>query len=794
MKDILWFEELDRGSLAEAGGKGANLGEMLKAGFPVPPGFVTTSGAYFKHLDHNDLREPITEMLEGLDVDDTAKLQETAEKIQNMIIGAEIPPAIEEKIKENYQKLCEMRGEEEVYVAVRSSATAEDLPGASFAGQQSTFLNVHGPDGTIKAVKECWASLFTARAIFYRVQNNFEHMKVGLSAVIQEMVQSEKAGVMFSVNPVNNRKNEIMIEAAYGLGEVVVSGSVTPDTYVLAKDSFKILRKDIAKQTWMIIKHKGENAKAEIKDEKQNEQKIPDEVIVELAKIGAKLEEHYEFPQDIEWAYTNNEIYIVQSRPITTLKAEEPEKKAKAAPSTPEEFEGESTISEAEVLLRGLGSSPGFGIGKVSILASARDIPKMAEGAILVTDMTTPDFVPAMKKAAAIVTNTGGMTSHAAIVSRELGIPCIVGTQRATDVLKEGMIVTVDGTHGAVYEGKVALGETAATAGDEGAAVIAAAAAPVTGTKIYVNLAEVELAEKTAKLPADGIGLLRAEFMIADMGEHPRKMHEDGRENEFINNLAEGMRRFASAFYPRPVVYRTTDFKTNEYRNLKGGGKYEPEEANPMMGYRGAARYINEPEVFKMELKAIKKVRNEFGLTNLWMMVPFVRRIGELRAIKDMMREVELYQTKDFQLWIMVEVPSTVMQIDEFCEEGIDGISVGTNDLTQLMLGIDRDNATLAKGFDERNNAIYRALERVIKTTRKYGVTSSLCGQAPSVYPSFAEKLVEFGITSMSVNPDAVERTRKIVASAEQKVMLKYLRDLREGNCDGSPAEERERD
>ncbi|MFP3950204.1 MAG: phosphoenolpyruvate synthase [Candidatus Micrarchaeia archaeon] len=788
MKDVLWFEELDKGSLAEAGGKGANLGEMLKAGFPVPPGFVTTSGAYFKHLKHNKLTEKITKMLSDLDVDDTAKLQETAEKIQELIIEGETPPELEAKIKENYQKLCQMRGEEEVYVAVRSSATAEDLPGASFAGQQSTFLNIHGPDRVVKAVKECWASLFTARAIFYREQNDFDHMDVGLSAIIQEMVQSEKAGVLFSVNPVSNRRSELMIEAAYGLGEVVVSGSVTPDTYVVDKESFEILKKDVAKQTWMVMKHKGENAKAEIKDEMQEKQKLPDEQIVELAKLGVKLEEHYEFPQDAEWAYADGEMYIVQSRPITTLIDEEV-----PSPSKSEEGEEKEELSEAEVILRGLGSSPGFGTGKVTLLESAKDISKMPERAILVTDMTTPDFVPAMKKAAAIVTNTGGMTSHAAIVSRELGIPCVVGTQRATDVLKEGTNVTVDGTHGIIYKGKVALGEPQA-AGEAAGPAPSAYVSPVTGTKIYVNLAEAELAEKTARLPADGIGLLRAEFMIADMGEHPRKMYEDGREKEFINNLADGIRRFTSAFYPRPVVYRTTDFKTNEYRNLKGGGEYEPEEANPMMGYRGAARYINEPEVFKMELKAIKKVRNEFGLTNLWMMVPFVRRIGELRAIKDMMREVELYQTKDFQLWIMVEVPSTVMQIDEFCEEGIDGISVGTNDLTQLMLGIDRDNATLAKGFDERNNAVYRALERVIKTTRKYGVTSSLCGQAPSVYPTFAEKLVEFGITSMSVNPDAVERTRKIVASAEQKMTLKYLRDMREGNSYSGPEETRERD
>ena len=344
------------------------------------------------------------------------------------------------------------------------------------------------------------------------------------------------------------------------------------------------------------------------------------------------------------------------------------------------------------------------------------------------------------------------------------------------------MTLTVDGTHGIVYDGKVALGETVS----KEAGATAVAAVPTTGTKIYVNLADADLAEKTSHLPADGVGLLRAEFMVADMGEHPRKMYDEGRENEFVDKLADGMRKFASAFYPRPVVYRTTDFKTNEYRNLKGGGKYEMEEANPMMGYRGAARYIAEPAVFKMELKAIKKVREEFGLSNLWMMVPFVRRIGELRAVKDMMREVELYQTKDFQLWIMVEVPSTVFIIDEFCEEGIDGISIGTNDLTQLVLGIDRDNAVLAQGFDERNNAVYRALEQVIKTTRKYGVTSSLCGQAPSVYPEFAEKLVEFGITSMSVNPDAVERTKRIVASAEQKVMLKYLRALQEGHCDPS--------
>ncbi|MBN2121721.1 phosphoenolpyruvate synthase [Candidatus Micrarchaeota archaeon] len=774
MEDILWFEQLGRGSLAEAGGKGANLGEMLNAGFPIPNGFVATSGAYFKHLEHNGLKEKISEMLSGLDVEDTATLQDVAEEIQQLIVDGEMPAEVEEGVREGYKKLCDMRGEE-VYVAVRSSATAEDLPDASFAGQQSTFLNVHGADGVVSAVKDCWASLFTARAIYYRVQNNFDHMEVGLSAVVQEMVQSEKAGVMFTVNPINQKKNEIMIEGAYGLGEVVVSGSVTPDTYVVDKATGKILSKDIAKQTWMMIKHDGKNAKAEIKDEMQAKQKLPDDVIASLAKLGEKIEKHYEFPQDIEWAYSKGEMFIVQSRPITTLS--EGKASSAATPGAASSSEGKIAIANAEVLLRGLASSPGHGAGRVNLLGSAKDIPKMEKGAILVTDMTTPDFVPAMKKASAIVTNTGGMTSHAAIVSRELGIPCVVGTQTATETLKDGMEVTVDGTHGVIYSGLVDFGEEEETSGS--GAVQAVSIAPQTGTKIYVNLADADLAEKTSKLPADGVGLLRAEFMVADMGEHPRKMYEEGKEEEFIDRLAEGLRRFTSAFYPRPVVYRATDFKTNEYRNLVGGDKYEPQEENPMMGYRGAARYIAEPELFKMELKAMKKVREEYGMTNLWLMIPFVRRIGELRAIKEMMQEVGVYRTKDFRLWIMVEVPSTVLQIDEFCEEGIDGVSIGTNDLTQLVLGIDRDNATLAKGFDERNNAIYRALETVIKTTAKYGVTSSLCGQAPSVYPEFAEKLVEFGITSMSVNPDAVERTKRIVASAEQKVMLKYLREMR---------------
>jgi len=791
MKNVMWFEELSRKSLAEAGGKGANLGEMTQAGFPIPPGFVVTSGAYFKHLDANNLRGPIGAILDSLNVDDSDALNQASEKIKTMIIDGEIPEDIRNEIISSYKKLCE-RALNEVFVAVRSSATAEDLPTASFAGQQSTYLNIKGPENVVKSVKDCWASLFEPRAIYYRVQNNFEHMKVGLAAVVQQMIQSERSGVMFTVDPLYQDPNLLAIEAGYGLGETVVSGQITPDTYRVDKSSMKLIDKSISKQTWMLIKGKdGNNVHADIKDEMQEKQKLIENDILDLAKIGVQIEQHYIFPQDIEWAYERGNLYIVQSRPITTLKeGKEGEIKPQfvaegnqtrgikpEAKSAETKTETKKSGGDMKMLLKGLGSSPGVGIGTVRLLASAKEIKNMQKGEILVTDMTTPDFVPAMKKAAAIVTNTGGMTSHAAIVSRELGIPCVVGTGNATSILKDGMEVTVDGMHGMIYEGFVAKA-VEPDASQKGPTYASGETPVITGTKIYVNLAEVELSEKVSKLPVDGVGLLRAEFMMADIGHHPKWLLENGRRQEFIDKLAEGMRRFAAAFYPRPVVYRASDFKTNEYRNLEGGEKYEPQEANPMMGYRGASRYIAEPEVFKMELEAIKKVREDFGLRNLWLMIPFVRRVGEMREIKDIMKDMDMHRTRDFKLWIMVEVPSTVFLIDYFCKEGIDGISVGTNDLTQLILGIDRDNATLAKGFDERNEAVLRALKRVIRVCNKYGVTSSLCGQAPSVYPEFAEKLVEFGITSMSVNPDAVERTKKIVASAEQRIMLRRLAKL----------------
>jgi pyruvate,water dikinase len=609
--------------------------------------------------------------------------------------------------------------------------------------------------------------LFGARAIYYRQENGFDHLKVGLSAVVQEMVQSETAGVLFTTHPVSNDLTKMSIEAAYGLGELVVSGSATPDLYIVDKDSLEIVEKTVVKQTWMITKVGDKNVHADVPSEKQEKQKIADGYIVELAKLGKEIEEHYGWPQDIEWAINNGQVFIVQSRPITTLK-----KKGEKME------ESGISVANAKMLLKGLGASPGVAVGKVMMIPTAKDIGRMEKGGILVTEMTSPDFVPAMKKAAAIVTNSGGATCHAAIVSREMGIPCIVGTGNATEVLKEGEVITVDAKRGIVYEGKVGI--EGAKKPEQGAAGTVMVSAPITATKIYVNLGEPDFAEKTAALSVDGVGLFRAEFMIAGIGIHPRKAIEEHREQEYIDKLAEGMRQMCAAFHPRPVVYRATDFKTNEYRNLEGGEKYEPKEENPMMGYRGCSRYATEPDVFKLEVDAIRKVRETYGLKNLWLMIPMVRTVKEIRDIKKLLDEFGLKQNNDFKLWIMVEVPSTVFLAEEFCKEGIDGISIGSNDMTQFILACDRDNPVLADKFDERNEAVLKALRHVIRTCNKNGVTTSICGQAPSVYPEFAEKLVEFGINSISVNPDMVDVTRRNIASVEKKLMLKKLRELTE--------------
>jgi pyruvate,water dikinase len=744
--DIVWFIEVDKEDLPLVGGKGANLGELTKLEIPVPPGFIVTTQSYFHFLDESRLHTKIREILKKLNADDSKQLIKAATKIKDLITNAEMPQQIADEIRDAYNSLKGL-------VAVRSSATAEDLPEASFAGQQRTFLNIKGEEEVIDAVQECWASLFEPRAIFYREQLELDHLKVGIAVVVQRMVQSEESGVMFTREPVSNEE-KITIEAVYGLGEAVVSGGVTPDLYLVDKKDLSIIHKMIARQEWQLVKNPNRtddieetNFKLPVPEALQGKQKLSDREILTLAKLGAKIEKLYKFPQDIEWAKGDGKLYIVQTRPITTLKTLEAGQ--------------ESELLEAPIFLSGSPAGPGIGYGPVKIVLDACKIDNVKKGDILVAEMTTPDFVPAMKRAAGIVTDRGGRTCHAAIVSRELGIPCVVGTGNATQMLKPGQVVTVDGSKGNIYMGKIAAKATQAAAK-------ASAVKIQTHTKVYVNLAQPELAQSVAGRDVDGVGLLRAEFMIAEIGEHPRHMIEEGRGQEFAAGLAQGLTTFAKAFNPRPVVYRTTDFKTNEYRNLKGGQKYEEPEENPMLGYRGCSRYIRERDIFKLEIEAIKKVREKYN--NLWVMIPFVRTAAEMARVKDLLAAEGLRQSRDFKLWMMVEVPSNVFLIDKFLDVGIDGISIGSNDLTQLILGIDRDSQKLAEQFDERDQAVLIALEKVIKATAKRGVTSSICGQAPSVYPELTERLVEWGITSVSVNPDVLEKTRGIIAAAEQRL------------------------
>ena len=745
-KAIVWFQEVTKKDVSTVGGKGANLGEMTKAGIPVPPGFIVTSSAYFDFLEKTKTQDKIRSLLEPLDANNSRQLQQIAAEVRQAILDAPMPLALADKIKKAYRELGGG------LVAVRSSATAEDLPEASFAGQQRTFLNVEGEKEVVTAVQGCWASLFEARAIFYREQQGFDHFKIGIAVPVQRMVQSEASGVMFTLEPVTSDTSKIAIEAVLGLGETIVSGDVTPDTYLVDKDGLKISKKEIASQEWKLIRSdggKGEeaNVKVILTPEEQARQKISDEDIIALAEIGKRLEDWYQFPQDVEWAKEDNQIFIVQTRPVTTIKKARAEVKPEI---------------EAPMLLSGAPASPGIASGPVKIVSDASQIDKVKDGDVLVAEMTTPDFVPAMKRAVAIVTDRGGRTAHAAIVSRELGIPCVVGVGQATKTLKDGQIISVDGSRGKVYEGKVAVKEKATDITKEKIK---------TRTRVYVNLAQPELVDRVAARNVDGVGLLRAEFMVAQIGEHPRYMISQNRGNEFVDKLAQGIGAFAKAFNPRPVVYRTNDFKTNEYRELTGGQEYEDMEENPMIGYRGASRYIADIDVFKLEIEAIKKVRQDYK--NLWVMIPFVRTVSELARTKEIMESEGLKRSDNFKLWMMVEVPSNIFLMEKFLAVGIDGISIGSNDLTQLILGIDRDSEKLAGTFDERNEAVLIALERAIKVSKSLGVTSSICGQAPSVYPELTEKLVRWGITSVSVSPDMIDTTREIIARAEEKLGLK---------------------
>lgn len=682
------------------------------------------------------------------DPEDTEKLNEVGREVRKIILNGEIPEEVKEGIREKHKELKEKLGREPE-VAVRSSATSEDLKGASFAGQQDTYLNIRGIENVLEKIKECFASLYTNRAIYYRERKGFNHMDAALSVAIQKMVKSESSGVLFTLDLRNGDNSVITIEGSWGLGEYIVGGKVTPDTYFVDKETLEIKEKKIAtKKKKLVDNPKGGTIEKKVSEEKRKAQVLSDKEIKKLSDYSIKIEEHYNFPQDIEWGYDKKQekIYILQSRPETAW--------------------SERTIktmgkSKGDIIIKGMAASPGIEHGKARIVHDLNELSKVEKGDVLVTKMTNPDMVPAMRRASAIVTDEGGLTSHASIVSRELGISCVVGTENATKKIKEGEVVSVDGTHGEVFRGVVESEEH-----EEDLPV------PETETNIYVNLGVPEIADEISKKPVDGVGLMREEFILAThVKEHPLSLIEKGEQQKFIDKLSEGILKVAKAFDPRPVILRLSDFKTNEYRRLKGGEKHEPKEHNPMIGWRGCSRYTSKEfqPAFELELKAIKKARRE--QKNIHLMIPFVRTIKEMKETEELMKKHGLERGEDLKIWMMAEVPSNVLLIEEFAEY-CDGFSIGTNDLTQLTLGADRDSEILAKlgVFDQRNEAVKKSISQIIRKAHKKGKTVSICGQLPSIYPEFSEFLIKEGIDSISVNPDTIGRVKRIVSKAEDEV------------------------
>ncbi len=759
MKYVAFFEDLTKEDVDIAGGKGANLGELTRVGIPVPPGFVVTSQTYDNFMKDTGIFDEVMELLDTLDVNDNKELQETSKKIKKIIVNTEMPEETQTLIIEAYNALCHKLGKEDVFVAIRSSATAEDLPEASFAGQQDTFLNIRGSEDVLEYVKKCWASLFEARAIFYREQNNFEHSKVYIAVVVQEMVDADKAGVLFTAHP-STGEDKILIEASWGLGEAVVSGTVTPDTYWVDVESGKVLEETISEKNVMFQKdpEKGKTVKVEVPDELKSRRVLSENELEQLAKMGKKIHDHYQFPQDTEWAIEDRTLYMLQSRPVTTLK--EP---------VAEETEPEDI--KRNIITKGLGASPGIASGAVKIIREIDELDKIQVGDVMVTVMTSPDMVPAMKRSSAIITDEGGVTCHAAIVSRELGIPSVVGTADATKKLEENQIVTIDGDKGIIYEGELKVSQKK----EKTEATEVTAAPQLTVTEVKVNVSMVEAAKKAAATGADGVGLLRTEHMMLTTGIHPKKYIKDGKENELVNILVENILKVVDIFYPRSVWYRTLDAPTDEFKTLEGG-QDEPYEHNPMLGWRGIRRELDEPEILKAEFKAIKKLHDQ-GYTNVGIMIPLVQHPDELITAKKIAEEVGLKPHKEIDFGIMVETPAAALIIEDFIEVGIDFASFGTNDLTQYTLAIDRNNEHVAGLYTEGHPAVLKLIERVIKKCEAAGVSTSICGQAGSI-PKIVEKLVALGISSVSANTDAVEEVRNTVARAEQKLLLEAARKL----------------
>jgi pyruvate,water dikinase len=807
---ILWFDEVGIGDLPLVGGKNASLGEMrrelTKSGVNVPNGFAVTVNAYQSFLDeaivHDwhetkgkpDVRKNIREILTGLDVEDVENLSERGSRVRRLLYGLEFPREIVEEVVKAYRKLCKEYGED-TDVAVRSSATAEDLPTASFAGQQETYLNIRGEYALIQACKRCFASLFTNRAISYRVHKGFDHFQVALSIGVQKMVRSDKAcsGVMFTIDTESGFPHVVYITGSYGLGENIVQGVINPDEFYVFKPCLQknykpIIQKTLGtKEIKMIYMVEGEGSTKNIPVSAQERSQfiLGDEEIIQLAQWGVKIEEHYskkagsQMPMDIEWAKDGitGQLFILQARPETV------------------KSQGEKNVLETyalkergKVLVQGRSVGEKIGAGPVNVLSSAREIEKFKKGEILVTQMTDPDWEPVMKVASGIVTDRGGRTCHAAIISRELGIPCVVGTENGSEILRDYRSATVccaEGETGLVYEGIL----------DFEVKRFDMEHLEKPQTKIMMNVGNPDNAFHLSFIPNDGVGLARLEFIINNSvrihpmalvqfddlhDEHTKKEIEQltaGYEDKrlfFIDRLAQGVAKIAAAFYPKDVIVRMSDFKSNEYANLIGGSEFEPVEDNPMIGFRGACRYYDESyqEGFGLECLAMKKVRDEMGLTNVKLMIPFVRTVEEGRLVVAQMRKYGLVQGQnDLEIYMMCEVPSNVIMADEFSEV-FDGFSIGSNDLTQLVLGLDRDSEKVSHVFDERDPSVKRMVQWVIEKAKKNGKKIGICGQGPSDYPEFAEFLVRCGIDSMSLNPDTVFKTTERILQVEKELKV----------------------
>ena len=756
MPNVLWLEEIKKEDIISVGGKGASLGEMAAIGLPVPRAFVVTAQAFRRFLVEAGIEEEIFRRLERLDVDDTAALESVSREVQDIVLNAAMPDYIRQEIADAYAR---MDGGETV-VAVRSSATAEDLPDASFAGQQETFLNIVGEEALLDAVQRCWASLYGARAIYYRAKQGFDDRSVNIAVVVQELIRSEKAGVMFTSHPVTGEPLTI-IEASWGLGEAVVSGSVSPDNYVFDLRTERVVDRLIAEKDIMIVPD-GRHGTKTIKTppEKRLAPVLSDEEVARLAMLGKIAEDHYGVPQDIEWAIVGDEIYILQSRPITTIKQPGIRRTTET---------GKKSGPLGAVILQGQGASPGVASGRVVIVHDVKDTSAVKEGDILVTTMTNPDMVPAMRRVNAIITDEGGMTCHAAIVSRELGTPAVVGTKKATKVLQDGQIITVDGEKGTIYEGATAA---AAPAPAVASAAAAAPAPLITGTLVKVNVSLPEAAKRAAATGADGVGLLRIEHLILGLNKTPGWYVEHNREEEFVGELYGGIKTVLDAFPGKPVWVRTLDAPTDEFRNMKGGEE-EPIEHNPMLGWRGIRRDLRSPDQFRLQVEAFKRLWAA-GYSNLGVMFPMVNHPGEFIQARAMMKDWGV-DVENATLGVMIEIPSSAILVEDFIKAGIRFASFGTNDLVQYTLAIDRNNEHVADMYEPEHPAVLWLIDYAIKACREHGIECSICGQAGSD-PAMVAWLVGHGITSVSANIDAVPRIREAVARKERQILLDAAR------------------